>query len=510
MATAQRHVVRREVVEVVLAGNESDGFALQTMLADLCRDQLTRALEGTFEETIRSDEHWSIDRLVVDAGSFSVATLERDFIGAVTEAVRRQIGDRAAGLGSSLRRTEPRRPGAAWPDAEGQDRSTTSSGSLERRSEGELLRDAFLHFLATGALPWWFPLPNGSSLEDAITAFRRTAGRLDQFGRALTDAIAPQVMRTRLVRQFSWQFLGALLESMSPEAMRTVQEVLAEASRQGHRTEPSSRFSEQLWLAAFAQAARGFPVTGEDVVADWLDRLSGAEREPEEQRIARIAERWLAPSKRAGRTGAATTERRQTRSDQPPREERSEHAEPTPPTIAWGEGPPLLIDLEEGVFVECAGLVLLHPFLPRLFEVLGIARSGQLVLPDRALCVLHFLATGERRAPEYALVLAKVLCNLPLDEPVGAPVGLSAEEETEATALLAAVIEHWNALGGTSVDGLRGTFLVRAGKLSRRGEDDVLQVERESFDILLAQLPWGIGAIRLPWMKKILWVEWTS
>ena len=167
------------------------------------------------------------------------------------------------------------------------------------------------------------------------------------------------------------------------------------------------------------------------------------------------------------------------------------------------------IDLVEGVYVGCAGAVLLHPFLSQLFEGLGIAAEGTLAQPERALLLLHFLATGQRGAPEYELLLPKLLCGLPLEEPVAATVALTAAEEEEAVALLEAVIRHWDALGGTSVDGLRGTFLARPGKLSQRGDGElVLQVEARSFDILLDRLPWGIGTIRLPWMKSILWVEW--
>jgi hypothetical protein len=167
------------------------------------------------------------------------------------------------------------------------------------------------------------------------------------------------------------------------------------------------------------------------------------------------------------------------------------------------------IDLDEGVFVGCAGVVLLHPFLPRLFEALGIATDDALVQPDRALGLLHFLATGQPVAPEYDLLLPKLLCNLPLDLPAPAPAVLSAAEMDEAIALLSAVVGHWTALGDISVDGLRGSFLVRPGKLSRRGDgSDLLQVEPRSYDILLDRLPWGIGMLQLPWMKKSLRVEW--
>ena len=163
---------------------------------------------------------------------------------------------------------------------------------------------------------------------------------------------------------------------------------------------------------------------------------------------------------------------------------------------------------DEGVFITSAGIVLLHPFLAALLERLGIAAADALLRPTRALGVLRFLTTGERRAPEHAIVLAKLLCGLPLEEPSGPPFDLTEDEAAEANALLNAVIGHWDALGGASPDALRGTFLTRPGKLSRRGEDDLLQVEPQSFDLLLDRLPWGVGAIHLPWMRRMLWVEW--
>lgn len=163
----------------------------------------------------------------------------------------------------------------------------------------------------------------------------------------------------------------------------------------------------------------------------------------------------------------------------------------------------------DGFYIGNAGLVLLHPFLPHCFNTLGIAVDEQLVEANRAICLLHFMATGQTTAPEYALTLPKILCNLPLDMPVEADSGLTPRECEEASALLTAVIHHWEALKNTSVDGLRGTFLLRNGKISQRNDGDwLLQVETQTFDILLDQLPWGIGMVKLPWMPHLLWTEW--
>jgi hypothetical protein len=167
-------------------------------------------------------------------------------------------------------------------------------------------------------------------------------------------------------------------------------------------------------------------------------------------------------------------------------------------------------EAEEGLYIENAGLVLLHPFLVRFFLSLGIADQDELLQPERALCLLHYLATGQSIVPEYELVLPKILCNIPLPAPVETDLDLSGPEKDEACALFQAVIRHWDALGNTSPDGLRETFLLRPGRVSRRYDGDwLLQVERKTCDILLDQLPWGIGMIKLPWMEKMLWVEWA-
>ena len=63
-------------------------------------------------------------------------------------------------------------------------------------------------------------------------------------------------------------------------------------------------------------------------------------------------------------------------------------------------------------------------------------------------------------------------------------------------------------LGGLSVDGLRGSFLLRRGQLSAVDGHHLLRVERESWDIVLARLPWSTSFVKLPWMATLLQVQW--
>jgi hypothetical protein len=168
-----------------------------------------------------------------------------------------------------------------------------------------------------------------------------------------------------------------------------------------------------------------------------------------------------------------------------------------------------------GLLVPEAGLVLLHPYLPRLFEAAGLVAAGHRgPLPDavvpRAAALLHWLACGTA-ALEFELPFVKLLLGLTPDTPFShALPGLTETERAEAEALLAAVLAHWQALRGTTTDGLRTAFLRRRGQLRRQDEAWQLRVEPEPFDMLLGLLPWSIGLVRLPWMPWPLLTEWDT
>jgi hypothetical protein len=163
------------------------------------------------------------------------------------------------------------------------------------------------------------------------------------------------------------------------------------------------------------------------------------------------------------------------------------------------------------MYVANAGIVLLHPFLSRLFDNLGLTTGGIFVdkrLTHKALTVLHYLATGETSVLEYNLTLAKLLCELPLNSPVDGHWILTKEEQETCDGLLKVAIDYWSALGNTSPEGLREGFLQRKGKLINRPSGWLLQVERTTIDVLVDRLPWGLGIVKLPWMGDFLTVEW--
>lgn len=170
--------------------------------------------------------------------------------------------------------------------------------------------------------------------------------------------------------------------------------------------------------------------------------------------------------------------------------------------------------LKEGdfLYIRNAGLILFHPFLPRFFETLGLTDGKAFVDKParvRAVQLIQYLATGEFDQPEYQMTLNKILCGHPLNEPIAREIVLTEAEEAEAQKLLQAVITHWTALKNTSPEGLQYNYFLREGKLTRKYEGWLLQVETKTQDILMNQLPWGISMIQMPWMEGLLRIEWA-
>ncbi len=166
----------------------------------------------------------------------------------------------------------------------------------------------------------------------------------------------------------------------------------------------------------------------------------------------------------------------------------------------------------KGVFVPLAGIVLIHPFLPALFEQLGLLHNGQFLDPhaqERAVHVLYHLATGLHHPYEEELPLLKLLCGLPLETPIERELNLTETEQQEILHLLQTVPLHWKDLEGMEPNDLRGSFFIREGKLHQGDMGLYLTVEEKTWDILLNKLPWGLSPIMHSWMLELLWVEWV-
>ncbi len=168
-------------------------------------------------------------------------------------------------------------------------------------------------------------------------------------------------------------------------------------------------------------------------------------------------------------------------------------------------------DLAQGIIVNNAGAILLHPFLKQLFDTLKVLDDkGNIKESQRSLAVhlLHYATTKEEQEYESSMLFEKFLCGIDLDFPIEKNIVLTKEQKKEIEDLLEALIGNWPKLKNTSPDGLREGFLKRDGKLIVEDDKYRLIIERKAQDILLEKLPWNINLIRLPWLEKLLFVEW--
>lgn len=164
-------------------------------------------------------------------------------------------------------------------------------------------------------------------------------------------------------------------------------------------------------------------------------------------------------------------------------------------------------------FINNAGLVLLHPFLERLFAMNGWTKEGEwldYVSIQKGILSLHYLVFGEQEIDENQLILNKIICGLEIHEVVDVTVELTRTEKEKCVNLLQAVLEHWHIIKSSSIEALQETFLQREGKIEWQLDEFELWIKDHGADILLEHLPWGISMFKTPWMRNYMNCHWSQ
>jgi hypothetical protein len=163
------------------------------------------------------------------------------------------------------------------------------------------------------------------------------------------------------------------------------------------------------------------------------------------------------------------------------------------------------------LYVQNAGLILTHPFLPSLLAETGCLDQQNQLNPEekqKAVQLFHYLATGLEADFEFNQTFEKYICGMQPKTPLIRESLLTVSDRNECEDLLKSVIKYWPELKNTSPDGLRQLFFDRAGKLDFNRMPHKLYVERKVQDVLLDKLQWNISIVKLPWMNDLLFVEW--
>lgn len=167
------------------------------------------------------------------------------------------------------------------------------------------------------------------------------------------------------------------------------------------------------------------------------------------------------------------------------------------------------------IYIENAGLVLLHPWFPQLFQLQHLLTDEKEFTDADARIKAVFLLQGlidDTLCPEYeeqALVLNKLLTGYPVAEPLPRTQEITEAERQVLQSLTDSVLQYWDKMKNTSREGFRQTFLKHEGYLTKENEHWALTIPKKGADMLLSTLPWGYSIIKHAWMEKMITVEWV-
>lgn len=481
------HVVHRVRVEIQ-AASRSVALEAQEAFSDCIRNEFPVLLERWFGSRFSPGTKWRKERLELNLGRISARNLRAELtraLAASLDTIEKEIVSETV---------FPKRNTLNGGDSEP---FTLVTERKERSgsSEGEIVL-AFVHYLRTGTLPWWLPLARWQA-EIPGTLFE---------GEALM-ALGPKI-RAALRENPRWglrllaypELVTKLFESEVPTPVHAASFKTLIGKLPG-RERP--RFELALILVQFSSSTVIFPalerviqnlvrLDGQVLSGSWREIIAEVTREnstesPEvsfpARRVAEILSRDSV---------AVELEMRGIEASEPPGRN---HAA-----------------FEEGLPTGASGLVILHPFLPQFFKLLGWLSPTQRLLPAKrwhAAQTLHWLVHERLARDEAEVMLEKTLCGIELGEAGELPAELEPAALEEGLELLRSVIAHWGALRNTSPDGLREAFLARPGLLYL-GEKNILRVEGRGYDMLLRRLPYSIETVLLPWLKQPLQVEWEN
>jgi hypothetical protein len=166
---------------------------------------------------------------------------------------------------------------------------------------------------------------------------------------------------------------------------------------------------------------------------------------------------------------------------------------------------------DSALWADDAGLLLLWPFLPTLFQRCGWLDDQQQWRDEgcqakawRALSQL--MGRSEDHDGGYS---ARLLVGLDADALVDAPP-LGATEHAELDALVVAIEQRWaEGLPAMRLEsGIRPLFMRRTGRWRQGLGCWQLHVELAAQDALLSRLAWPLGIVRLPWLDHLIDVNW--
>ncbi|MBL3655532.1 contractile injection system tape measure protein [Fulvivirga sediminis] len=534
--TSQKHIINKQIIEIHLSDRASS-TDMQNKVSKLFHDKLMPILNKYCDNISADGGQYRIDELNLDLGKVSLAELETAFDEKLKEVLEH---DEAVILKSDL-------------------------VELERGKERPL--ETLFYFLMTGILPWWVQAQSREYLHHILndllinanaevkSAIRRVGQDAEFSKRFLNTFSADQVTRciellmghmppsvakakeklAILLKnsdgfepaQWNKTFFGIVYNEVSTHGKVNSEEILIYKTiktigniplpdhllPQGERRQKQHLIQDlqaainnikglyqenQQWAAVFNQLADlinqplfiTFSQAQMESLLTYVHMLKNL-RVEKQGAYQQVVEATIRPI--AQRINEFRNQLKQKQ-----------------PEVAVIEKVKNNFNKTDFIGVTNAGLVILWPFLIRLFENLHLLKERKFRnenAQQKSAAVLQYLVDADPTAFEGLLALNKVLCGLSLAAPLSIEP-LADEEKELCDHMLKAVISRGPYWKNLKLLSFRTSYLQREGILSTKDGHWLLQVKKETYDITLEKLPWGFNTVKLPWMNEILLVEW--
>ncbi|MEW4922924.1 contractile injection system tape measure protein [Algibacter sp. 2305UL17-15] len=446
---SQKHIINKVFLEVN-TNSSKEAFALKDNLSVFLKHQLFPKIESYFDtqNKILSGSSIRFNKIEININQAGIVNLN-----ALKNDIVNQLKKK---IDFEIQNTA---------------NHTEDQNELVVLSKTKSTLDSFIYFLRTGAKPWWQSNISDLFDEKGIETIISEPGFSSKFIKVLAFEKAKQ----RLLNQFGDDILWRLLATSNSKKTVSKRKVFSVLKK-------NSTLRDTFWIAVID----GCRLNTSSRIKTMLHQFAATktidsnERQALENFATSIINKPLNDKKNI---------------ELPPEKEVLTNENPT----------------EEALYINNAGLVLLHPFLKQFFMNAKLAdATGKIIESEveTAIHLLHYLSTKQEQQLESELVLEKFLCGYPINKSMQRFIELPQELKHMGEEVLQAAITHWDALKSTSPDGLRTGFLQREGKLIIENNTCKLIVERKGQDILLDKIPWNIHLIKLPWLDNLIVVEW--
>ncbi|PQQ40399.1 hypothetical protein C6H65_15375 [Photorhabdus luminescens] len=169
-------------------------------------------------------------------------------------------------------------------------------------------------------------------------------------------------------------------------------------------------------------------------------------------------------------------------------------------------------DLTSPYQVNNAGILILWPMLPALFNQLDLLEEKKFIHRQAqfmAVDFLDYLIWGNEEGQVERKILNKVLCGLTIDEDMPS-IPVESEEELIIEQWLDAIITQLPGWKKLSRNDARQLFLQRPGELLIDEQEIKITLQHQPFDLLLADWPWPLNIAKLSWLNRPLQIDWKN